>query len=61
MSQENEYYYCMKHKKVEPWDGCRSDNRLGPYPSKEKASHAMEKVDQRNEAWENDPNWNDGK
>jgi hypothetical protein len=32
---------------------------LGPYRTREEAEHAMERVDERNEAWDNDPRWND--
>jgi hypothetical protein len=32
---------------------------LGPYRSREGAERALEKVEERNEAWENDPRWND--
>lgn len=34
-------------------------NRLGPYASREEAEHAMEKVAERNEAWESDEKWKD--
>lgn len=59
MAAENEYYYCMDHKAVEPWDGCRSGNRLGPYHTRDEAQQAMATVAQRNEQWDNDPRWND--
>lgn len=32
-------------------------DRLGPYSSKEEAEQALEKVEQRNEAWDGDDNW----
>jgi hypothetical protein len=54
-----EYWYCLKHKTVEPEDGCRNQDRLGPYGSEDEASRALEKVQERNEEWENDPDWND--
>lgn len=55
-----EYYYCLTHRTVEPSDrGCRAVDRLGPYPDRESAEHALEKVEERNEEWENDPKWND--
>lgn len=53
------YYFCLTHHRVEPYEGCRSEERLGPYPTKDEASHALEKAEQRNEEWENDPRWND--
>ena len=37
----------------------RSVDRLGPYRSREEAERALEKVEERNEAYDNDPRWND--
>ena len=54
-----EYWYCVKHHTVEPPAGCKNADRLGPYPTREEAGRALEKVQQRNEAWDNDPEWND--
>ena len=54
-----EYWFCIKHHTVEPREGCKNADRLGPYPTREDATRALEKVQQRNEAWENDPDWND--
>lgn len=59
MASENEYYYCLKHRTVEPWDGCRSTDRLGPYATRAEAQAALERVAARNERWEHDPRWND--
>ena len=55
----NEFYYCLKHKTVEGVEGCRGADRLGPYSSEAEAARALEKVQERNQAWDNDPNWND--
>jgi hypothetical protein len=54
-----EYWYCLEHHRVEGPEGCKSADRLGPYPSEAEASRALEKVEERNEAWDNDPAWND--
>lgn len=54
-----EYWYCLEHHAVEGVDGCRWADRLGPYPSEAEASRALEKVQERNEAWDSDPDWND--
>jgi hypothetical protein len=56
---EEKYWFCLKHHTVEPQDGCAYQDRLGPYPSAAEAERALEKVAERNEAWDNDPNWND--
>ena len=54
-----EYWFCLTHHRVEGADGCKSADRLGPYPSEAEASRALEKVEERNEAWDSDPDWND--
>ena len=56
---DTEYYFCLKHHTVEGADGCRSANRLGPYATPEEASRALDKVEERNEEWDNDPDWNE--
>jgi hypothetical protein len=61
MSDEPEFWFCLTHHQVEGRDGCRNQDRLGPYPSAEAASHALERVAERNEEWDNDPAWNDDK
>lgn len=57
---EGKYWFCMTHHTVEPWDGCPIEERLGPYDTAEEASRALEKVQERNEEWVNDPDWKDG-
>lgn len=53
------YWYCLKHHRVEPRQGCRNADRLGPYASEAAAAAALERVAQRNDDWDNDPAWND--
>lgn len=53
------WYYCLDHKRVEPEEGCRAEVRLGPYKSRDAAAKALEKVEERNVEWDNDPAWND--
>jgi len=55
----DEYWYCLKHKTVEGAGGCKSADRLGPYATQDEAARALEKVAERNETWDNDPDWND--
>jgi hypothetical protein len=60
MSDVEEFWFCLKHHEVErPASGCPNKDRLGPYPTAEDAARALEKVQQRNEEWDNDPRWND--
>ncbi|MGI8867963.1 MAG: hypothetical protein ACR2F6_03685 [Mycobacteriales bacterium] len=59
MSEDEQWFYCLKHQRVEGVDGCKASDRLGPYPTRDAAEHALEGVEQRNEAWDDDPNWKD--
>lgn len=55
-----EFWYCVKHHRVESGDEmCPAKDRLGPYPSEAEAGRALEIAEERNEAWESDPVWND--
>lgn len=56
---QGEWYYCLDHHAVEPYEGCKSATRLGPYATPADAANALEKVAERNEDWENDPRFND--
>ena len=57
---EGKYWFCLKHHAVEREDDCQNEDRLGPYDTAEEASRALEKVKERNEAWDHDPDWKDG-
>lgn len=46
------WYYCLKHHQVEPFEGCKAADRLGPYRSPEEASQALERVAERNQEWD---------
>jgi hypothetical protein len=55
---DEEWYYCIEHKTVEPQLGCKITDRIGPFPTKEEAAAALEKVKERNEEWkEQDDDW----
>jgi hypothetical protein len=47
-----QWFYCLKHHTVEGPVGCRAKDRLGPYETREEAEHALQKVKERNEAWQ---------
>ena len=55
----DKYWFCVKHRAVEATDGCPPIDRLGPYDTEAEASRALEKAQERNEEWDNDPNWSD--
>jgi len=56
---DSEWYFCLTHHAVEPYDGCKAEDRLGPYATYADAAAALDKVQRRNEAWDNDPRFND--
>jgi hypothetical protein len=55
----DEWYWCLKHHAVEPYEGCKSEDRLGPYPTQAEAALALQKVAERNEQYDHDPRFND--
>ncbi|GGO80042.1 hypothetical protein [Wenjunlia tyrosinilytica] len=54
-----EWFYCLKHHKVEEGPDCPAKNRFGPYATRAEAEHAMETAAERNLEWETDPRWHD--
>jgi hypothetical protein len=58
---EGEWWYDLKtHSAIqESKSTTKAVDRLGPYATREEAERALQKVEERNEAWENDPRWND--
>lgn len=54
-----QFWFCLNHHTVEPADsGCPNKDRLGPYPSREEAARALEKVQENNERWDReDAEW----
>ncbi|KJK56537.1 hypothetical protein UK12_22000 [Saccharothrix sp. ST-888] len=54
-----EWFYCIKHAKVEEGPDCPAKDRLGPYASREEAAHALETAAERNREWQTDPRWSD--
>lgn len=52
------WYFCLKHRQVEPKSGCRAADRLGPYPDQQTAARALEIAEERNqEADQADRSW----
>ncbi|MGR6997520.1 hypothetical protein ACU686_04420 [Yinghuangia aomiensis] len=42
MTDPNAWYFCLKHHTAEQGAGCRALDRLGPYPDRAAAAHALE-------------------
>jgi hypothetical protein len=53
------WWWCLDHHRAEPYFGCRSATRLGPYATPGEAEQALERAAERNEAWKNDPRYQD--
>jgi hypothetical protein len=59
LAMSEQYWFCLKHHTVEHADGCKAADRLGPYSSEAEAARALDRVAERNDAWDQDPRWND--
>ncbi len=47
------WYWCLDHKRVEgSAEACPPDRCMGPYKSQNEAAHWKDKVESRNEAWD---------
>lgn len=58
--EPEEFWFCLTHHRVEGRDGCRSADRLGPYATEAEAARALERVQERNEAWKaQDDEWDE--
>ena len=44
MEGEKQWWFCLRHNTVEDTPTCPGKDRLGPYPTKEAAEHALETV-----------------
>ena len=53
------YFWCLRHNRVEPAaEACAEKYRLGPYATAAEAERALDKVAERNEAWDaEDARW----
>jgi len=58
-SRSRRYYWCTRHDRVETdADVCPARHVLGPYASAADAQRALERVRERNEAWDaEDARW----
>ena len=57
---DGQWWYDLKSKSaVQDERAGKSADRLGPYASREEAERALDKVAERNDAFDHDPRWND--
>ncbi|MFT3862023.1 hypothetical protein [Micropruina sp.] len=51
---DDQWYWCLRHNAIEPYAGCKAEDRLGPYATRDEAGLALEIVRLRNERWDRD-------
>ena len=56
MADDDQWWFDLKTKTAvsEPKNKSKATDRLGPYNSRAEAEQALEKVDERNAAWDDD-------
>ncbi|GAA1005557.1 hypothetical protein Aple_051430 [Acrocarpospora pleiomorpha] len=47
-----QWWFCLKHMRVEPDQGCPNKDRMGPYASEVEAADALKTAAERNKAWQ---------
>ena len=52
MSDDPQWWYCLRHNRPERNGDCPGKDRLGPYATEEEAARALETVRRRNEEWD---------
>lgn len=51
MSDDRDWWFCLKHMKVEHGPGCPNKDRMGPYPTESDATGALAQARRRNQEW----------
>lgn len=59
MSEAQQWFWCLPHGRVETEPDAPFNDRLGPYGSRVEAERALQHAQERTEAWDKDPRWND--
>lgn len=58
MASDEQFYWCLRHKRVESTERCGAELRMGPYATAAQAQAYAETAEGRNEAWdEDDERW----
>lgn len=58
---EHGYWWCLKHNRVEGYEGCANTKRLGPFRTEAEAARALRIVHERNERYDKeDRAWQEG-
>ena len=57
--REGTFWFCLDHHVVEPFDGCGSDNRIGPFDTEPEAARALQTIADREKRYDaEDSAWN---
>jgi hypothetical protein len=48
---DGDWWFCLRHMKVEHGPGCPDKDRMGPYATEADAAGALEQARRRNESW----------
>lgn len=51
---EGTFWFCLEHHVVEPFDGCGSQNRIGPWATHEAAANALSTIAERERRYDAD-------
>jgi len=55
---EGTWWFCLEHHTAEPFDGCGSNNRIGPWDTREEAANALTTIAERERRYdEEDAEW----
>lgn len=55
---DKHFWYDLNTRSVITDDNkTKATDRLGPYATREEAEHALERVEERNKAWDEDDDW----
>lgn len=55
---DKSFWYDLNSKSVITDDNdTKATDRLGPYATREEAENALDRVDERNKAWDDDDEW----
>jgi len=49
---EGTYWFCLEHHEVEPFKGCGSQNRIGPFDTSTDAANALDTIAERERRYE---------
>lgn len=47
-----DWWFCLRHMKVEHGPGCPNKDRMGPYATETEAAGALDRARARNEEWD---------